>query len=527
MNLSIAKKHMDKIVPEVSIFSNEQVSFINDLKLPKIVRFIRAHIFDDKFINPSKDIWEFRYSGNSEKISFEGMIDIEAKITKFLLIKYINKNSPSHLGNHFRNFKIFFEKTKSLGKNIDFKTSKNLLLSSTENEQLYFSIKFIINIFISENFSGFSFENEYSLEILKKPNSRKNNLYYEEYEDNIDLPTINIIQKGFIELNNVLTSVTKDSLSKSELRDASILALVFATGMRPVQMAKLSAGDLKKDILEDTLGTARYSLLVPYAKQARFMHKEVVIKLPEEIACIVLAYINRLKLSDEDKLFELGKNSAITCSKAINEQLFKFSPIEYQNQVLSGDIFQIKYSMTQFRHHIGHSMAMSGASAEEIAYILGHSSLVVARHYIYSSPETAIIRAKALGRNSAYKQMITMFMTSTIIEKSDWPGKKVSGFIHKNFHHEIGGCAYDSACPFEQVRNCYGCLYFHPFKNKDHSEVLNSIQSEIDDIITIADSTQCSRNPLLLIHESTKFEIESVIARHNLIEDMKCQLNPT
>lgn len=520
MNLSIKKNYTNEMITEESIFSNEQLDFINEIKLPKIVRFIRADKFDDKFINVSKDIWEFKYSGNREKISFKDMNYVEVKIIKFLLIKYIYKNSPSHLGDKFRNIRKFFKHLSVTEKIINFKKSKKILINSTDDKQFYFSIKFIIITFILEGFPEFSIDDEYDLEIIKKPKSTRSSLYYEEYEDNIDLPTINIIQKGFIELNHILNSAKKDSISKSELKNASILALAFTTGMRPVQMSKLSAGDLKEDIPEDSLGIARYSLLVPYAKQARFTHKKVAIKLPEEIAFIILTYIHRLKLSDTDKLFELGEKSAVTCSEAINDQLFKFSPVEYRTQVLSGDILQIKYSMSQFRHHVGHSMAMSGASAEEIAYILGHSSLVVARHYIFSSPETAIIRAKALGKNAAYKQMIAMFMTSTIVKKSKWLGKKVSGFVHKDFHHEIGGCAYDDTCPFEQVRNCYGCLYFHPFKDKDHSEVLESIQSEVNDIITIADSTQCSRNPLLLVHESTKFEIESVIARCSLMEDI-------
>jgi hypothetical protein len=40
------------------------------------------------------------------------------------------------------------------------------------------------------------------------------------------------------------------------------------------------------------------------------------------------------------------------------------------------------YTASLFRHNVGHSMAMSGASAPEIAYILGQSSYVVADRYI-------------------------------------------------------------------------------------------------------------------------------------------------
>src|SRR5690606_15591681 len=64
-----------------------------------------------------------------------------------------------------------------------------------------------------------------------------------------------------------------------------------------------------------------------------------------------------------------------------------------------------------FRHHVGHSLAMSGASADHIARILGHSSTVVARHYIAATPELAVIKQKALGENAAYQEMMGMILT--------------------------------------------------------------------------------------------------------------------
>ena len=42
-------------------------------------------------------------------------------------------------------------------------------------------------------------------------------------------------------------------------------------------------------------------------------------------------------------------------------------------------------------------MAMSGASAPEIAYILGQSSYVVADRYIAATPELADIREGSFG----------------------------------------------------------------------------------------------------------------------------------
>jgi len=56
-------------------------------------------------------------------------------------------------------------------------------------------------------------------------------------------------------------------------------------------------------------------------------------------------------------------------------------------------------------------------------------------------------------------------------------------------------------------------MYFHPFIDANHSIVLESVQNEINDLIRLSDGIGVSRNPLIRVHESTKFEIESVIAR--------------
>ncbi len=71
----------------------------------------------------------------------------------------------------------------------------------------------------------------------------------------------------------------------------------------------------------------------------------------------------------------------------------------------------------------------------------------------------------------------------------------------------------DGECPFCEVRCCYGCLYYRPFTDGDHQAVLESVVKEVDELISISDSVGNARNPLISIHETTQFEIQSVIAR--------------
>lgn len=401
---------------------------------------------------------------------------------------------------------------------LNFKNIKNILESIFDKYQNYYFIKFIAKQLFLENFYKFDEDQEYDLEFIKRPSSFNSNLYYQEYEDRIDYPLITMIQQGFTTLNHYLVSEPK-SVKNHTLLYASMLGLVYISGLRPVQLAKLSVSDIKKDTTRYLDNFHRYSILIPYAKQARYVHEKIAVKLPEEVANIITAYIERYKLSPDNKLFNMGDNAAKFCQLAINTQLFDFAPETYKSAVLRGEMIQQKYSYSDFRHHVGYSLAMSGSTAEEIAYILGHSSLVTARHYIFSTPEIAQIRAQALGRNSLYKQMIAMLLTGRLVYKKNWQYKKVLGNIGAKIHHDIGGCSYQEKCMFQPVRNCYGCIYFHPFVDADHTNVLKSIQQEINDLIKLSDGIGVSRNPLIRVHESTKFEIESVIMRCKMYEE--------
>lgn len=499
------------------IFDYKQINALKKInnKLPKVIKFYLAEKFDDKFLITTNDIWSFYYSGQREKINFSNFTRNEKILIKFFLISFVQKNTPSSLSKKLYAFKILSNYLCNNSLTFSYENLKNFLISIAPLEEqagIYSNIKFLLRLLIAEDFPKFDISSDYDLEFIPRPKSFNSKLFYQQYEDPIDYPLISMIQRGFAEINDRIKNNEKN-IEDETLLYSSILGLIYTTGLRPVQLAKLSASDIRVDTTHEHDQFHRYSILIPYAKQIRYAYDKIAVKFPEEIAEIILAYVKRFNLQPKDKLFNLGENSARFCSIAINNQLFQFSPKLYQNAVLSGELLQEKYSFSDFRHHVGYSLAMAGASAEEISYILGHSVLVTARHYIYSTPALAQIRANALGKNQLYKQMITMLLTGRLIDKNKWQHKKVLGNIGGKIHYDIGGCSYEEKCLFQPVRNCYGCMYFHPFIDADHADVLKSIQNEINDLIRLSDGIGVSRNPLIRVHESTKFEIESVIAR--------------
>ena len=225
-------------------------------------------------------------------------------------------------------------------------------------------------------------------------------------------------------------------------------------------------------------------------------------------------YIERAQLKPDGKLFEFSNSAPFNVSRAINKAFLCFSPPDYQAAVKRGEAALPTITPTDLRHNVGHSLAMQGVSAEEIAHILGHSSLTVAKYYILATPALALIRAKALGINPVWQNMVAMMLTGELTSSTKWQDQRVVGIIGDELHDGIGGCSRDDGkCPFSEVRCCYGCLYFRPFTDGDHQAVLESVVKEVDELISISDSVGNARNPLISIHETTQFEIQSVIAR--------------
>ncbi|ENB7458930.1 site-specific integrase [Enterobacter hormaechei] len=321
-----------------------------------------------------------------------------------------------------------------------------------------------------------------------------------------------MICNGLFEMASLLRD--GKSFSHSEVRNAAILGLAYVTGARPVQLARLAVKDVRIDTRNQESGLIRYSVFLPYAKQRRVTTERLFLAIPPEIGELIMNYTVRYKKNPEDKLFDFSVSAPHYVSQAINQAILNFCSPEYQAAVACGEAALPTITPTDLRHNVGHSLAMQGASAEEIAHVLGHTSLAVAKYYIMATPALALIRAKALGSNPVWQNMVAMMLTGELVDSAHWKGHPVVGLVGDELHDKIGGCSRNSStCPFSEVRSCYGCLYYRPFTDGEHQALLECVKKEVDELIAISDGVGNSRNPLILIHETTQFEIESVIAR--------------
>ncbi|MED0312898.1 site-specific integrase [Escherichia coli] len=352
------------------------------------------------------------------------------------------------------------------------------------------------------------------LEFIPRPNAYNWEIY-QDIDNLLELFAKNMISKGLFEMATALAR--GKSYDIRELKHAAILGLSYVTGARPVQLAKLAVRDLRIDTCNTNTGLIRYSILLPYVKQRRLTTERLLLAIPPEIGALIKHYVDRAQLLSNDKMFDMGVSAPAFVSQSIRQTILNFSPPDYQTAVARGEAALPSITPTDLRHNVGHSLAMQGASAEEIAHILGHSSLVVAKHYILATPALALIRAKALGSNPVWQNMVAMMLTGKLVPSKEWLGRRVVGMVGDRLHYEIGGCARtDDECPFSEVRCCYGCLYYRPFLDGHHQDVLDSISKEVDELIAVSDSVGNAHNPLISIHETTQIEIKSVIARCHL-----------
>lgn len=391
---------------------------------------------------------------------------------------------------------------------------RQFLENDVFNVRSFYSILFGLKILCSEEFPGFTLEDYEDLEFIPRPNAYNWDIY-QDIDNLLEPFEKNMISKGLFEMATALAK--GKSYDIRELKQASILGLSYVTGARPVQLAKLAVRDLRIDTCNINTGLIRYSILLPYVKQRRLTTERLLLAIPPEIGALIKHYVDRAQLLSNDKMFDMGVSAPAFVSQSIRQTILNFSPPDYQTAVARGEAAPPSITPTDLRHNVGHSLAMQGASAEEIAHILGHSSVVVAKHYILATPALALIRAKALGSNPVWQNMVAMMLTGKLVPSKEWLGRRVVGMVGDRLHYEIGGCARtDDECPFCEVRCCYGCLYYRPFLDGQHQDVLDSILKEVDELIAVSDSVGNAHNPLISIHETTQIEIKSVIARCHL-----------
>ncbi|WP_059018456.1 site-specific integrase [Vibrio coralliirubri] len=506
-------------ISQYELFSASQKSAIEDLPVPKEITFLAAGQFDTKSILTDNQEWRFRYSGKEHALFINRSIcPYKNKIIKFSVSQYLIDKLPTNLVNIVA---CIYELFDWLEKN-KFEFSKRKIVDLLDHgawddfqgkDRSFYSIIFLIRALSKYDFPMIGEDIEDDLMLISRPQI-DTFLVYQETDNVISNETLTLILNGLWEMSKSFDEGF--SFETSHLMDASILGLEYVTGARPVQLDKLVSSDFSVDtsVIKGEIG--RYSIAIPYAKTGELSSdiERISIALPYEVANLIRAYIKQKHLSPEDKLFLTWSSTSTGIKRALNRQILRFSPKEYQELVRKDKKALRLFTPSEFRHNVAHSLAMQGASAAEIAFVLGHSSHAVAKHYILATPELARVRYRALGVNATWQNMIALMVTGDLVYAEDWDGIKVAGIVGSQLHTNCGGCGRISKeCPFAELRACYGCLYFRPFIDGEHEQVLLGVQKEIAEAVALSNAVGDARNPAVEILTRIKENIMLVMKR--------------
>ncbi|MCS0313516.1 site-specific integrase [Vibrio diabolicus] len=500
-----------------SPFSSGQLTWVSEIELPKRVFLKSADRTDDDTLTLDED-WRYYCSGEEHYIGFKNspvfseLGSTKVSLIKFVAVCYLREHSATKVRHLCYALAHYFKVCDHFTKATFLVHLEQLATQGKEKDiQPFYLILYALRTLDREGFFKSTDDSKEDLEdqLLFIPRPPSDNFgVYEELDNVIPLEVCAMIQDGITRWASKLTpslkskaeieahlSIIKAKVSLDSLRDCVILGLTYYTGGRPVQLAKLYASDIHRDTKNEAGN--RYSLLLPFAKKSKKNPHPILIALPDELGRLIKLYIRLAKISPEEPLLPKSKSTTNAASDAIQRMLFRLSPQETKDAVNEGLLELPRYTSTLFRHNVGHSMAMSGASGTDIAYILGHSNETVANRYIAVTPDIADIREQALGRNPVFKNMMALMLTGNLVHSENWSGRRVAGSIGGILHTHIGGCGYEEPiCPFSQGRACHGCIYFHPFLDGLHKEVYDAFGREVDELIKITVDANLHKHPL-------------------------------
>ncbi|HFG1870616.1 TPA: hypothetical protein ACGF2D_003399 [Vibrio cholerae] len=498
-----------------AVLTPEQVQFINNMTLPSLMEITQASAFDTPYVQTKSDRWEYVRMGCTHFEEFD-MDEYSNKLLKWLSTMHTESHMAPLGTVRFYALKKLLKESESLSFSY-FKQQLDVLSKAT-NSMNYYLLKSVTHTLIRHGFPSFDIDDEETLQRVATPNVSDPYLRYQEVEDTIPTHFKNLIANRLVEFG---TEDGLRSLTDLDLKNLCVLGLSFAMGPRPQQFAMLLGSSVRLIAANHTTALKLYEVAVPLAKQPTVPVDTPKVNLSQEIGALLDEYKHRFNIGANDALFPYAGdvNSALSreIHKALNEALLFIQPNDVKEKISLKKMHRPLYTVYDFRHNIGHSMAMAGASAEEIAMVLGQTTIVAAQYYIMSTPELALLKHKALGQNPVWKDMMGLLLTGYLTDESEWSGKTVSGMIKGKLFHRIGGCnRIQEKCHLAQVRSCYGCFYFRPFKYLDkHETVLEVITHELFELVKTSQDAGQHNNPLIDAATQTKNEIEMVINRIN------------
>lgn len=311
-----------------------------------------------------------------------------------------------------------------------------------------------------------------------------------------------VVVRYLDEMAAALASSLTPSPSLTDICDAGMLLCAYQFGMRPIQIAMLSAGNVRI-WLDASAGLPTVHLTFHMAKQRRDAKKRPLTRrVKREWVPIFVAIDSRRKAKgmtgsprffEVDSNYEAGARIAALVRKLIGSDLG---------------------TATDLRHTAAQRLVDAGASHEELAEFMGHSYVQTGLVYFRTSASHAERVNRALGASDVYRRVAKIahdrFISTEELTRLKGD-QQIAGVPHGIPIAGIGGCTSGQpACPYNPVTSCYGCRKFMPLHDKTmHESVLASMREVV--MFFEQSSRGDIRTPTYLQLQRTITEIQTVI----------------
>ncbi len=290
------------------------------------------------------------------------------------------------------------------------------------------------------------------------------------------------------------------ALSLNALIDAAMIICSYQFAMRPKQIGLLRRRDCRVIDIGGAGETVHLSFRMIKQRTAISQRMQLVRKVKREWAPIFVEILRKTDGQNGDvHLFGYADTRSI--SKRICALLFEITKDEW--------------TPTDLRHSGAMRLVDAGASAEELAEFMGHSSLETGMIYYDSSATQAQRVNEALGISETYRH-VAKYGTSNFISPEELRRLKgddqIAGVPHGIPIAGIGACKTGQpACKFNPVTACYGCPKFIPVSDvKIHTEALRSFREVVN--FFHSSSRAENDNPAFLQLKRTISDVQGVIS---------------
>ncbi|HEV2598911.1 tyrosine-type recombinase/integrase [Sphingopyxis sp.] len=258
-----------------------------------------------------------------------------------------------------------------------------------------------------------------------------------------------------------------DAYAKGRIstKDWALASFLMGTGIRPVQIARATKGD----IIETTGPEGReFTLLITLAK-TREATKETRWrrKCQSQLAEVLQTYLSTKKMKEADPQTRLFFDS----SRGVTQRLTAiFKVLETHSDRLGGPIPLFPY---RFRYTMGTRAIALGARDEEVARLLTHTSLHCIQYYRAAMPSLQDPIRELIGDEmrvfaQAFKgRLIDSLEDAT---RRDDDSALITAYEHLN-GADLGACGTRAKCHQNAPRSCLTCDRFEPFREAPWEEL--------------------------------------------------------